>query len=216
MIRLTWVTRQTRQIFPSDRIREGWCKNCQTCKIANLQFRWVSQSVSQWVTIISARDAGASENTLYISVQCSGFPNHAFLNYLHLCDFTNFIQFIMFQNTCCHVWDRCCIEECFGQAKEATWTRFSHSKVYSKNFVAYQSEKAAESRRKSVQGSGICNPSRSGRLTKAKVLSGRNKFSQGFFVLVCGVTNIFHKTRCSREPLKLPWLSCHRKTLDQW
>ena len=59
MTRLTWVTRQTRQIFPPDRIREGWCENCQTCKIANLQFQWARQ----WVTyIISARDAGASEN----------------------------------------------------------------------------------------------------------------------------------------------------------
>ena len=36
-------TRLTRQIFPPDRIREGWCDNCQTCKIANLQFQRVSQ-----------------------------------------------------------------------------------------------------------------------------------------------------------------------------
>ena len=56
--RLTGVTRLTREIFPPDRIREGWCKNCQTCEIANLQFR----SVSQLHIIISARDASASEN----------------------------------------------------------------------------------------------------------------------------------------------------------
>ena len=47
LTRLTWLTRQ---IFPPDRIREGWCENCQTCKIANLQFRSVSQSVSESVT----------------------------------------------------------------------------------------------------------------------------------------------------------------------
>ena len=52
------VTRLIRQIFPPDRIREGWCENCQTCEIANLQFR----SVSQLHTIISARAASASEN----------------------------------------------------------------------------------------------------------------------------------------------------------
>ena len=54
------TTDQTDQTDQTDRLREGWCKNCQTCKIANLQFR----SVSPWVTIISARDAGASENTV--------------------------------------------------------------------------------------------------------------------------------------------------------
>ena len=43
MTRLTWVTRQTRQIFPPDRLREGWSENCQTCEIDNLQFR-VSQT----------------------------------------------------------------------------------------------------------------------------------------------------------------------------
>ena len=41
--RRTRVTRLTRQIFQLDRIREGWCENCQTCKIANLQFQSVSQ-----------------------------------------------------------------------------------------------------------------------------------------------------------------------------
>ena len=30
--------------------------------MANLQFRYVSQSVSEWVTMISARDASAYEN----------------------------------------------------------------------------------------------------------------------------------------------------------
>ena len=38
--KLRKMTRQTRQIFPPNRIRDGWCENCQTCKIANLQFRW--------------------------------------------------------------------------------------------------------------------------------------------------------------------------------
>ena len=42
-IRQTWQTRLTRQIFPPDRIWEGWCENCQTIKIANVQFRSVSQ-----------------------------------------------------------------------------------------------------------------------------------------------------------------------------
>ena len=50
-------TLQTDQGDQTDRIREGWSENCQTCKIANLQF-W---SVSEWVTIISTRDASASE-----------------------------------------------------------------------------------------------------------------------------------------------------------
>ena len=36
LTRLTGVTRLTRQIFPPDRIRDGWCENCQTCEIANL------------------------------------------------------------------------------------------------------------------------------------------------------------------------------------
>ena len=36
------MTRLTRQIFPPNRIREGWCENCRTIKIANLQFRSVS------------------------------------------------------------------------------------------------------------------------------------------------------------------------------
>ena len=48
---------QTRQIFPPDRIREGWCENCQTCKIASFD-----ESVSQLHMIISATDAGTSEN----------------------------------------------------------------------------------------------------------------------------------------------------------
>ena len=39
---------------------EGWCENCQTCKIAKLQFRSVSPSV----TTISARDASASEKMM--------------------------------------------------------------------------------------------------------------------------------------------------------
>ena len=41
--RLTRLTRLTRQIFPPDRIRKVWCENCYTCKIANLQLRWVSE-----------------------------------------------------------------------------------------------------------------------------------------------------------------------------
>ena len=45
--RLNRLTRRTRQTFPPDRIRERWCKNCQTCEIDNLQFRSVSESVSQ-------------------------------------------------------------------------------------------------------------------------------------------------------------------------
>ena len=82
--RLTKLTNQTDQT-----IREGRCKNCQQCKIANLQTRQTRvtrltrqyerggarifkhgklpissfvQPVSQSHTIISATDAGASEN----------------------------------------------------------------------------------------------------------------------------------------------------------
>ena len=36
------ATRLTSQVFPPDRIREGWCEICQTYKIANLQFQSVS------------------------------------------------------------------------------------------------------------------------------------------------------------------------------
>ena len=43
-----WPDRPDR---PDKRIREGWCENWQTCKIANLQFQSVSQWVSQWRSV---------------------------------------------------------------------------------------------------------------------------------------------------------------------
>ena len=60
---VTSPSRLIRQIFPPDRIREGWCENCQTCEIANLP---MSEWVSEPVTIISARDASASEKVSWI------------------------------------------------------------------------------------------------------------------------------------------------------
>ena len=57
--RQTRVTRLTRKIFPLDRIREAWCKNCQTWWTANLQFWSARQTYDQGWKILISREPGS-------------------------------------------------------------------------------------------------------------------------------------------------------------
>ena len=91
---LTRPSKVTRQIFPPDRIREGWCKSCKTCEIANLQFQWVSESH----TIIRTRDASASENLLSVGMM-SILKYHLSLNGLGALKLSNEIWAILMLNT---------------------------------------------------------------------------------------------------------------------